>query len=156
MTRFLSQAGDVIRDTEWIIPLVQSVHIATVAALVGSVLVLELRVAGRLAVATPLAAVARRFLPVIWLALPILLATGVIMVVGEPYRTVGNWVFWTKMLLVLSMLGLTLWIRRPLLRPSGDSVAAPPTSFAFSGYLMLAGWLAVIVCGRFIAYAGND
>jgi hypothetical protein len=76
------------------VPTVQTIHILSIAAVVGSVLMINLRlldVAGR---DQPLKRFfLRAFLPVIWWTLPILLVTGVIMIVGEPVRSLENPVF---------------------------------------------------------------
>ncbi|GHC98400.1 DUF6644 family protein [Novosphingobium pokkalii] len=134
------------RETTWIIPTVQSLHILAIAVVVGSALVSELRLAGVLATDESPARVVRRYLPWIWSALVVLLASGMLLIVAEPARTLGNTVFWAKMALVLLAFLATLLLRRPLLRdearPAAKTVA----------WLLLVVWIAVIFCGRFIAY----
>ena len=143
-----------IRETVWIIPLIQSIHIVAIAALVGAALVSDLRLAGVLATQETPRTVVERYLPWMWSALVLLLATGVVMTVGEPNRVLNNWVFWTKMALVLTAFVLTLLFRYPILHPDFRleharwAVLVKPMA-----WVSLAMWIAVIFCGRWIAYA---
>src|SRR5213592_1811151 len=79
----LSQA---IQSAGWVVPTVQTVHILAIAAVLSSVLMLDLRLLGMVGRDQPLERVTNRFRPVIWWTLPILLATGVVMIIGEPAR----------------------------------------------------------------------
>src|SRR3954464_6734708 len=90
-----------IRDNFWVVPVVQSFHIIAIAVVVGSALVTELRIAGVVAPDESMSVVARRYLPWMWRALAVLLVTGLIMLIGEPDRTLTNTPFWIKMALVV-------------------------------------------------------
>jgi len=58
--------------------------------------VTDLRLAGVLATDETPQSVVRRYLPWMWTAIAVLLATGVILIVGEPNRVLANLVFWTR------------------------------------------------------------
>lgn len=155
----ISQFGDwlyttplstLIRETTWVIPNVQSVHIVAIAVVVGSALVTELRMAGVLATDRPVAAVLRRYLPWMKWALLVLLVTGLVLIVAEPGRTLGNAVFWTKMALVAGASLVTLTARRQ--RAAINEGEAEADGGKVLSWLMLGVWGAVIFCGRFIAY----
>jgi hypothetical protein len=138
-----------IRDTDWIVPTVQAIHICAITVVVGSALVTELRIAGVVAPDESLNVVARRYLPWMWWALGVLVATGLVMVVGEPERVLGNRVFWIKMTLVALGVLLSASLREPLLR-SCEKVPRQPTKAL--AWLLLILWVAVIFSGRWIAY----
>ena len=138
-----------IRDTDWIVPTVQAVHICAITVVVGSALVTELRVAGVVAPDESLNVVAQRYLPWMWRALAVLVATGLVMVVGEPERVLGNWVFWIKMSLVALGVLLSVSLRRPLLRAADAPPRRPAKALA---WLLLILWVGVIFSGRWIAY----
>lgn len=143
-----------IRDTSGIIPTTQSVHILAIAVVVGSALVTDLRLAGVLAIEETPQTVIRRYLPWMWAAIAVLLATGAIMALGEPNRVLTNAVFWTKMTLVVFAFSLTLLFRYPFLHPQFQddhprwARLAKPVA-----WVSLLVWIAVIFCGRWIAYA---
>jgi hypothetical protein len=142
-----------IRTIPWIIPTVQSIHIVSVSIVVGAALVSDLRLAGALATDETPRTVVRRYLPWMWTGLVILLATGMILTVGEPNRVLTNWVFWTKMTLVLIAFALTLLFRYPILHPEFRLENARWAKLVKPmAWTSLAIWVAVIFCGRWIAY----
>lgn len=150
---YASPVATTLRETVWVIPTIQTIHILSIAVLVGSALVSNLRLAGLLAADLAPGIVVRRYLPWTWSALVVLLLTGFVMIVAEPGRTLGNAVFWTKMTLVLFAFVLTLVLQRPLLdtQPMGSDHGNRSMTKPIA-WLSLAVWAAVIFCGRFIAY----
>src|SRR5712671_5180036 len=84
-----------IQSAGWIVPAVQTIHILAIAAVVSSALMIALRSDTRLR-------------QVIWWALPVLLATGIVMIIGEPVRSLANPVFQLKMALLASALVVIL------------------------------------------------
>lgn len=142
-----------IREVSWIIPAVQSIHIIGIAVVIGAAIVMDLRLAGVLATDETPQTVVRRHLPWMWSALGLLLATGFVLGLGEPYRVLTNLVFWSKMGLVLTAFVLTLLFRYPILHPdyrhehARAAKLVKPLAWASLGI-----WVAVVFCGRWIAY----
>ena len=89
----LSQA---IQNAPWVVPTVQTVHILAIAALMASMLMINLRLAGVVGRDQPLARVSGRFSPVIWWMLPLLLISGIFLIIGEPARALKNIFFRSK------------------------------------------------------------
>jgi hypothetical protein len=151
---YTTSISTAIRDTSGIIPTTQSIHIIAVAVVVGSALVTDLRLAGVLATDETPQTVVRRYLPWMWTAIVVLLATGTILIVGEPNRVLANFVFWTKMALVLFAFTLTLLFRYPILHPQFRLEHARWAALVKPmAWVSLMVWIAVIFCGRWIAYA---
>jgi hypothetical protein len=143
-----------IRETAGIIPTIQSIHILAIAVVVGSALVTDLRLAGVLAIDETPRTVVRRYLPWMWAAIAVLLATGATMAVGEPNRVLENPMFWTKMALVVLAFALTLLFRYPFLHPQFQLKHPHWAGLAQPmAWVSLMVWIAVIFCGRWIAYA---
>lgn len=140
----------VLQDVEWLVPAIQTVHIAAVAVLFSSSLLLTLGVLGRHARELPLARTAARFMPGFYWGLPVLLATGALMITAEPERALPNPAFQLKMLLVLSASTVTFVLARGVRRLPADGGAGGVARLAALGALAL--WLAALVAGRFIAY----
>jgi hypothetical protein len=151
---YQSAVSTEIREVTWIIPTVQSIHIVAIAVVIGSAIVSDLRLAGVLATDETPGTVVRRHLPWMWGALLVLLATGIIMAVGEPNRVLMNSVFWVKMSLILIAVALTVLFRRPILNPEfrveHAQWARTVKPMAWASLLI---WIAVVYCGRWIAYA---
>ena len=141
-----------IQKIGWIIPTVQTIHILSIAAVIGSMVLLDLRVLGIAARTQSLESVSRRLLPWVWRALIVLLLSGAVMVTGEPGRSLVNSIFQLKMALVIVAGVLTFFLQRSLGRASA-TVDAPGDAKAIAA-LSLVLWVAIVFAGRWIAY-GN-
>jgi hypothetical protein len=147
--------SQIIQNNFWIIPTIQSIHILAIGVVISSALLIDLRLVGIVGRADPVASFARRYLPWTWTALVVLLVTGLILIVGEPDRTLGNVIFWSKMALVAGGLLLTLVFSIPIRKePAFWESAGVGLQAKLLGAVSLAVWIAVIFCGRWIAYAG--
>ncbi len=143
-----------VQTVEWIIPAVQTVHILAVAAVMTSVLMIDLRLLGLGARDQTVAAVTRRFWPFVWWPLPVLLATGATLIVAEPARALENPVFILKMGLLLAAAGVTLACEIPLRRNGAfwELSAGRRRAARLIASTSLPLWVAVIFAGRWIAY----
>jgi len=90
----LSQA---IKGADWMIPLLQSIHIVTIGVVFVSSLMIALRVIGTMRTDEPFPIVWRRFAPWMWYGLVVMVITGVFLVIGEPVREFTALSFWLKM-----------------------------------------------------------
>ena len=140
-----------IRDVSWIVPSVQTIHILAVSVVVASSLILSLRL---VAVAgtdwSPLQWVVR-LSGWLWWALVALLATGTVMILGEPERTLGNRTFQVKMLALIVAIALALTLFRRL-RALGAGQSASGLDRALGVALVLV-WAFIVIAGRWIAYS---
>jgi hypothetical protein len=143
-----------IQSTGWIVPTVQTVHILAIAAVMSSVLMIDLRLLGILGRDQPLARVSERFLPVIWWTLPILLATGILMIIGEPVRSLESPVFQLKMALLVVAMIVTLSYQVALgSDPSfWDLSIGRREGARIIAVLSLLVWAGIVFAGRWIAY----
>lgn len=153
---WLSQtaASAAIQNTPWVIPAVQSVHIAGIALVISAVFLLDLRLLQVLGREQPVAVYARRFLPLIWMVLPVLLASGLILVVGEPSRALENDIFRLKMVLLVVACVATFALHRPILKEDGfwDAGGGRANTAKVLAILSIVLWVAIIFAGRWIAY----
>lgn len=136
-----------LRDTPWAIPAIQCLHIAAIAVLLVSSLVGQLRIAGLMAGDEPLDRIALWLRPRMRGAVAVLLATGLLMILSEPSRTLGNAVFWAK----LGVVAAAFTLSEQLVARAAAAAPLPrwarPTSL-----VVLALWVVAIACGRWIAY----
>jgi len=145
--------GSAMRDSLWLFPVVETVHIVGFAILVGAIIAFDLRILGvskRISVRL----LARHLLPWSLAALLLIVPTGVMMFASEASDLVGNRAFVTKMLLLMlaganaaafhlgSFRDAELW---------DQNTSSPPGAklHALASILI---WVGVITCGRFIAY----
>jgi hypothetical protein len=141
------------QSTSWFVPLVQTVHIMSIAVLLVSVYVIGLRLVG-LRGRLPLAAVAARSTPWIWVSLCVLLASGVLLTITEPARELLKWVFRVKMLMVLLLAGILLIVQSRLRQnPEYWTQSSGRRRMArVVGMLSLLIGACIVTAGRWIAY----
>ena len=138
----------------WAIPAIQSMHIVGIALVMGSVLMIDLRILGWAGTDQTLQETNSRFGPWLTASLWLMLATGLLMVIGEPVRELVTFSFWLKMLLVLAGTVVAMIFRRSLsthARQWDGPLAHRPWIKALA-ILTFVVWTCVIVLGRFIAY----
>ena len=147
-----------IQTTGWVVPTVQTVHILAIAAVMASVLMIDLRLLGVLGREQPVARVSERFRPVIWWTLPILLATGILMIIGEPVRSLENPIFQLKMALLVTAIIVTLSYQVPLGRDPAfwDLTGSRRGVARIIAVLSLLLWVGIVFAGRWIAYFDNS
>jgi hypothetical protein len=147
----LSQA---IQSANWVVPTVQTIHILGIAAIMSSILMVDLRLLGILGRDQSLARVSTRFRPVIWWTLPILFASGLVLIIGEPLRSLGNSVFQLKMLLLIAAMAVTLAYQVPLGRDQSfwDLKGGRRTGARIIAVMSLLLWVGIVFAGRWIAY----
>jgi uncharacterized membrane protein len=146
-----------IQNTSWVIPAVQSVHILAIAAVVSSILMMDLRVFGVFARGMSLGAVAQRFLPWVWYSLVVLLVTGSILIIGEPGRSLLNPAFQAKVVMIIAVIILTLLFGRPLRTNEGfweQSLGRRSAAVAIA-IVSLILWSLIVFAGRWIAYVST-
>jgi hypothetical protein len=142
-----------IQTAGWIIPALQTIHILCVAVLFSSAALVDLRMWRLLQRDLPLRDVGRRFLPLIWPVVIILLVTGGLLIVGEPRRSLLNTTFYIKMALLAFALALTGLLQWSLASPGfWDKDNAHRVAGRLAAAVSLLAWCGVIFAGRFIAY----
>jgi hypothetical protein len=134
-----------IAEHPWAYPALEVVHIVGIALLLGNLVLLELRVWGA-APTLPLRALARLALGVSVAGFALIAASGLTMFAANPGELLANRTFVVKMGLVgLAGINAAMFHARGGLDRL-DALAKSQTA------LSLGLWLAVIICGRFIAY----
>lgn len=138
----------------WAIPAIQSVHIVGIALVMGSVLMIDLRILGLTWTDQTLRQTTQRFGPWLTGALWLLLITGVLMVIGEPVRELVTFSFWLKMTLVAIGTLVAVLFQRAVRRHERDWEETLVNRASIKGLAVgtLLIWMAIIVLGRLIAY----
>jgi uncharacterized protein DUF6644 len=135
----------------WTIPTLQTLHILGIALVMGSVLMINLRVLGWAGKDQSLSQTARRFGPWVIGSLLWMLTTGLLMVIGQPTRELMSFSFRLKMALVAIATVWALIFHRTLRRFDAPSAHLVPAFRRFA-LVMFVVWMCIIVLGRLIAY----
>jgi hypothetical protein len=145
--------SELLQTVQWLIPTIQSIHIAALAVVFTSAAWVDLRLLGAAGRGQPLGRLSKRFLPWVGWGVLVLLATGLLLMIAEPTRALLNPFFQIKMLLLVIVGWMTWAIARGAERQAGvfagidGGAAAKPVAIA-----SLVMWLAIIGFGRWIAY----
>ena len=141
-----------IQKAGWlVVPTAQTIHILAIALVATSALMIDLRLLGAYGIDLPGRRIAARYVPLLWWPILILLATGTLLIVGEPARSLKNPAFQLKMLLLIAALAVSVLCQARLRRLEAAArargAARPLAIFS----LLL--WAGIIFAGRWIAYA---
>jgi len=145
--------SETIKNVTWIIPVVQSVHILAISVVIASILLMNLRTIGLLGYIESTKIFFDRYLPRFWISLLVLLTTGLLLIIGEPQRTMRNPVFYTKMTLLILSIGAVLLLKRQAGSSSEGGQAKASLSTRILAWTSFIFWIAIIFCGRWIAYS---
>lgn len=155
-TEWLSQTSFslAIQTHEWVVPTIQSIHIVAIGVVLASVFMIVLRVLGWAGRDQSLMETTGRFGPWLSGALCVMLATGILMVVGEPARELLAFSFWLKMFLVavgtLIAAVFQMAVRRNEVWWESSIVKRRSTKSLAIFTLLI--WVAIVILGRLIAY----
>jgi hypothetical protein len=152
-----SGLGQAMRQWLWLYPTVETAHIVGIGLLFGSIAVLDLRLLG-FSRSLPVKRLAQHVLP--WTAASFLLIvpSGLMMFTAHATDFISSPVFVTKMCLILAA-GLNAALFHAITLPSVGVWDAeemrklpPPPSARAAAAASLLIWIAVIACGRLLAY----
>lgn len=151
----LTAASAWIQTNFWVIPTTQTIHILAICAVFGSAFMINLRILELAGRSQTMTWTAKRYLPWIWWGLPVLLISGIILIVGEPHRELLNPSFWIKMILILVAVASTLWFQRTVRRNIAfwETSHNKRVAIRIGAVAALILWGAIIVFGRWIAYS---
>lgn len=137
-----------------LIPTSQSIHILALSVIFGSCLMISLRLLGVGASGRSVSRLAQTLLPWMWWSLVALVLTGLLQLVAEPARELGNTLFWLKMGMLVCVLALNAWFGRTVRAHAAtwDGAATRPASARQFAVVSLLLWVGIILCGRLIAY----
>jgi hypothetical protein len=133
-------------------PIVQTVHLLAIAAIMGSIVILDLRVLDLAVPGQPPHDLAKRILPWTWWAIPVLAISGLVFVFARPRRYLTNPIFGIKFALLAVALILTFVLSRMMARLD-VAVDRAGTGARIVAGLSLLLWLSVVMAGRWIAYS---
>ena len=137
----------------WTIPAIQSIHIVGIGLVMGSILMIDLRILGLAWTDQSVRQTTSRFGPWLTGSLWLLLVTGILMVVGEPVRELVTFSFWLKMALVAVGTVVAVAFQRALRREGRfEDTASHSGSIKTLAVVTFLVWICVIFLGRLIAY----
>jgi hypothetical protein len=140
--------GSTVRDTVWAFPVIETFHLLALAVLLGSVLIVNLRVFGLGRRYLPAAQMARQLEPWMLASIGVLIATGIPMAFSEPIKCFESYSFPIKMGLIIVGIVVQFTIQRKWVMAEN----ATQRQAQFAAIVSIAIWTAVGAAGKGIPY----
>jgi hypothetical protein len=140
--------GIAIRQSVWLFPVIEAVHLLAFALLAGALLVLDLRLLGLGLTAHTPSTVERQARPWLIVGLAGMVVTGALLFLSEAIKLYGKDAFWLKMASLAAALVFTFALRNPAARRDIGGGSAKALAL-----VSLALWLTVAAAGRWIGFS---
>jgi len=143
-----------IRESIWVFPIIETTHLLSLAASVGTIAFVDLRLIGAALRRQPVTDVIEQLQPWALGGFAMMFLTGGLLFLSEPLKCYHSGFFQTKLIL-LALLGINALLfhvnvyRRVA---AWNKAADVPIQARLAGYVSLTLWMTVIVLGRGIAY----
>src|SRR5262249_16666780 len=145
-----SWMGAVVRDSRWVFPAIEAVHIVALALLFGAILLLNLRLLGLTMTSKPVARLAQDLAPWVLCSLIIILATGVLLFASEALKAYASVPFQVKMLFLFAAMIFHYTIYRWVTK--ADEAQLSPFWSKLAAVTSILLWLGVGIGGRGIGF----
>jgi uncharacterized membrane protein len=149
-----SSWGVFIHSKVWAFTTIEVVHVFAVSLLLGTIMIVDLRLLGLASTRRPFTELARQVLPFTWMAFALTAAAGSLLFISRATDYVANPVFWTKMAFIV-LAGVNMMIFefitvRGVEKWNLDPV--PPPAARLAGGISISCWMLVIGLGRLIGF----
>jgi hypothetical protein len=148
--------GTAVRESTWLFPTIESTHVLALVIVVGSIMMVDLRLLNLASRQRSVQDLTREVLPWTWTAFGVAAITGSLLFSSSAVRYVGIWQFETKMcLLALAAINMGIfhfgayrsvaqWDQAP---------AQPPLAAKLAGGISLLIWVTIVALGRWVGFA---
>lgn len=141
--------GQVIRQSLWLFPVIEAVHLLALTMIGGALLILDLRLLG-VGLRQPIPEIQRDARPWLVGSLVVMILTGIALFLSESIKCYHNPSFWVKMNTLPVALIFTFAVR--------DRIAAKATSGVtwrtrLVALISIALWFTVAAAGRWIGFS---
>jgi hypothetical protein len=143
--------GQFIVSSNWLFPVIESVHLLGLAVLGGTILLVDMRLLGLGLKNHPVPELAREVRPWLLGALVVMVMTGVPLFLSEPIKCYYSQAFWNKMTALAIGLLFTFTIRARV--TEAESVRNTASTQVVVGAMSLAIWFTVAASGRWIGFS---
>ena len=149
-----TSVGSAVRESLWLFPAIETLHLLGMAVLVGTVAIFDLRLLGWMLRRERVTVLAGRLLPWTWAGFAVQVVTGALLFSSEAVKLSTNPAFRIKMVLIV-LAGLhALVFHWTVYRDvaSWDLGEVLPLGAKISGLLSILLWIGVVAAGRFIGF----
>jgi hypothetical protein len=146
--------GDAMRESAWMFPTIESIHVVALVLVAGTVSIVDLRLLGVSSRNHAITKLSTELLPWTWSAFVVAAITGGLLFTSNAVKYAENIPFRVKMVL-LACAGINMLIFHFITWKSvanWDNATATPGAAKLAGALSLVFWIGVIAAGRWIGF----
>jgi Family of unknown function (DUF6644) len=148
---YATPVGETIRDSAWLFPVIEAIHLLGFVLTLGSVLIVEMRLLGAGLTRQPVAQLAAGAQPWLLGGVTLMFSTGIPLFMSESMKAYYSLAFWVKMTSLFLVLLYTFTLRR---RVTGTNLVTNRPVLARSLAVMsLSLWFGVAWGGRWIGFS---
>jgi hypothetical protein len=146
--------GTAVRDSLWLFPTIETLHLFGIVLLVGSTSALDLRLLGLSLRNQSVSTVAARLLPWAWVGFVVQIVTGILLFSSEATKCYVNLAFRLKMLMILLAGVNAMVFHWTAYRSVGkwDDAPSTPIGAKLAGSFSILLWFGIVAAGRWIAF----
>ena len=142
-----------IHKTPWAFTTIEVVHVFAVSMVLGTIVLVDLRLLGLASTKRPFAEFSRQVLPFTWVAFVVTVIAGSLLFISKPAEYFANWVFWVKMLLiVLAGINMMIFEFKTVRSVKEWNIGSTPRPARLAAGISIACWVLVVFFGRLIAF----
>jgi hypothetical protein len=136
-------------------PQVECIHVVAIAAVVGTIFLVDTRLIGLTSMNLSFLHISRRVLPWTWAGFILAVITGFLLFASNAVAYYGNVAFRLKLMLMILAAVNMLYFELVTFRTVGtwEAAAKPPFAARLAGGLSMALWCGVIMTGRWIGFS---
>ncbi len=146
--------ADAIRENDLLFPFIESVHVLAICLVVGSILVVDLRLLGVASTNRPVSRIMNGILPLTWCAFTVAVASGGLLFISNATKYLGNGFFIAKLCLIC-VAGLNMMVFHAVSAkdlPKWENATRLPLRARLAGGVSILLWVVVVACGRWIGF----
>jgi hypothetical protein len=150
-----SPPAEAVRTSAYLFPLIESFHVIALTVVLGTIVIVDLRLLGLASVRRSFTRVTADILKWTWTAFALAVATGSLLFLSNAAVYYHNFYFRMKMALLM-VAGLNMFIFQRTVGRSvhrWDNDPVPPPAGRAAAVVSLIVWISVIVCGRWIGFS---
>ena len=146
--------GTSIRESIWTFPIIETTHVLALSISVGLLLVSDLRLMGVILRRRPVSEVYEQIKPWMFIGFAIMTITGIFLFWCQAVKAYNSIFFRIKVILLIAAAVNALAFERGIYRKVNqwDDALVPPMEARLAGWASLILWVAIITCGRTMAY----
>lgn len=143
--------GQFVRQSQWLFPVIEALHLVALALLGGAVFIVDLRLLGTGVRNQSVRGLARDIRPWLVGSLTAMIVTGLLLFLSEAVKCYYNSSFWVKMTTLSVAIAFTFVIRERV--AWADQADASPLWAKLVAIISIILWIVVAAAGRWIGFS---